>query len=67
VRAAWPGVSGSGTAMEAGRRMPGAGEGLVGRLLIHDALYAETRVIGVKKRADCPVCGMVMAQAAPLG
>ena len=33
------------------------GEPLRGRLMIHDALYAETRVIGVKKRPDCPVCG----------
>jgi hypothetical protein len=26
-------------------------------MLIYDALYGETRKIGVKQRADCPVCG----------
>lgn len=57
VAAPLPGVIGSMMAMEAVKRITGAGEGLVGRLMIHDALYAETRVIGVKKRADCPVCG----------
>lgn len=57
VAAPLPGVVGSMMAMEAVKRITGAGEGLVGRLMIHDALYAETRVIGVKKRADCPVCG----------
>jgi hypothetical protein len=30
---------------------------LRGRLMIHDALYAETRVIVITPRADCPVCG----------
>ena len=35
----------------------GAGEPLRGRLMIHDALYGETRVIGVKRRGDCAVCG----------
>jgi molybdopterin/thiamine biosynthesis adenylyltransferase len=44
-------------ATEAVKHLTDAGEGLRGRLLIHDALYAETRVIGVKRRADCPVCG----------
>jgi len=27
-------------------------------LLIHDALYAETRVIEITQRSDCPVCGV---------
>jgi molybdopterin/thiamine biosynthesis adenylyltransferase len=44
-------------AMEAVKWVTGAGEGLSGRLMIHDALYMETRVIGVKKRDDCEVCG----------
>ena len=42
-----------------------AGEPLRGRLMIHDALYAETRVIGVKRRADCPACAAVQTSAAP--
>ncbi len=57
VAAPLPGVIGSMMAMEAVKWVTGAGEGLAGRLLIHDALYMETRVIGVKKRADCEVCG----------
>ncbi len=57
VAAPLPGVIGAMMAMEAVKHITGAGEGLRGRLLIHDALYAETRVIGIKLRADCPVCG----------
>jgi hypothetical protein len=52
-----PGVIGAMMAMEAVKYLTGAGETLSGRLMIHDALYAETRVIAIKPRADCPVCG----------
>lgn len=52
-----PGVIGSMMAMEAVKHLTGAGETLKGRLMIHDALYAETRTISVKKRPDCSVCG----------
>ncbi|MBN8631098.1 MAG: molybdopterin-synthase adenylyltransferase MoeB [Rhodobacterales bacterium] len=58
VAAPLPGVIGSVMAMEAVKWVTGAGETLAGRLMIHDALYAETRVIGVKRRADCVVCGV---------
>ena len=57
VAAPLPGVIGSMMAMEAVKHLTGAGQTLSGRLLIHDSLYAETRVIGVKRRADCAVCG----------
>lgn len=57
VAAPLPGVIGAMMAMEAVKQITDAGEGLRGRLMIHDALYAETRVIGIKPRADCPVCG----------
>ncbi|MBL9053927.1 MAG: molybdopterin-synthase adenylyltransferase MoeB [Tabrizicola sp.] len=57
VAAPLPGVIGAMMAMEAVKWVTGAGETLAGRLMIHDALYGETRVIGVKKRADCEVCG----------
>lgn len=57
VAAPLPGVIGAMMAMEAVKELTGAGEGLRGRLVIHDALYTETRAIGVKKRPDCPVCG----------
>lgn len=52
-----PGVIGSMMAVEAVKLITGAGDGLRGRLLIYDALYAETRIIGVKRRSDCVVCG----------
>jgi molybdopterin/thiamine biosynthesis adenylyltransferase len=52
-----PGVLGAMMAVEAVKALTGAGEGLRGRMLIYDALYAETRTISMKPRADCPVCG----------
>ena len=57
VAAPLPGVIGSMMAMEAVKHITGAGETLLGRLMIHDALYAETRVITVKRRPDCAACG----------
>lgn len=57
VAAPLPGVIGSMMAMEAVKHITGAGEPLRGRLMIHDALYAETRLIGIKRREGCEVCG----------
>ena len=57
VVGALPGVVGSMMAMEAIKEITGAGQSLRGRMLIYDALYAENRVMGLKRRADCPVCG----------
>jgi molybdopterin/thiamine biosynthesis adenylyltransferase len=57
VAAPLPGVIGAMMAMEAVKHLTGAGETLSGRLMIHDALFAETRVIGVKRRDGCEVCG----------
>lgn len=59
VAAPLPGIIGAMMAMEAVKHLVGAGETLVGRLMIHDALFAETRVIGVKRRAGCDVCGQL--------
>ena len=58
VVAPLPGVIGAMMAMEAVKHITGAGLTLRGRLLIHDALYAETRVIEITRRPDCAVCGM---------
>ncbi len=58
VAAPLPGVIGAMMAMEAVKHLTGAGLTLRGRLLIHDALFAETRVIALSKREDCPVCGV---------
>ncbi len=57
VAAPLPGVIGAMMAMEAVKHVTGAGETLAGRLMIHDALFAEMRVIKVTRRADCAVCG----------
>jgi len=58
VAAPLPGIIGSLMAMEAVKQITGAGQTLAGRLLIYDALFAEMRVIGMTKRADCAVCGV---------
>lgn len=57
VVGALPGVIGSMMALEAIKIIAGTGEPLRGRLLIYDALYGENRVMAVKPRAGCPVCG----------
>jgi molybdopterin/thiamine biosynthesis adenylyltransferase len=57
VAAPLPGILGAMMAMEAVKHLTGAGETLRGRLMVHDALYGETRVFRVEKRPDCPVCG----------
>jgi molybdopterin/thiamine biosynthesis adenylyltransferase len=59
VIAPLPGVLGAMMAVEALKFITGAGAVLRGRLMIHDALFAEARVITVQPRADCPVCGGV--------
>ena len=51
-----PGVIGAMMAVEAIKQITQAGDGLAGRLLIYDALYAQTRTIAIKPQADCPVC-----------
>ena len=52
-----PGVVGAMMAVEAIKEIAGAGQGLKGRMMIYDALWGETRVIALKRRPDCPVCG----------
>lgn len=52
-----PGIIGSIMATEAIKEITGAGEGLRGRMLIYDAMYAETRVIRTTKREGCACCG----------
>ncbi len=64
VAAPLPGVIGTMMAMEAVKVITGAGEPLRGRLMIHDALYAETRTITVRRRANCAVCGTIAATPA---
>lgn len=52
-----PGVIGSMMAVETVKLITGAGDSLRGRLMIYDALYADTRTITAKRRVDCAVCG----------
>lgn len=52
-----PGVVGSMMAVELIKLIAGAGAVLRGEMLIYDALWGETRKIGLKRRESCPVCG----------
>jgi molybdopterin/thiamine biosynthesis adenylyltransferase/rhodanese-related sulfurtransferase len=54
-----PGVVGALQALEAVKLLTGAGEPLVGRLLIYDALRMRIRDITLPRDPDCPVCGDV--------
>lgn len=57
VVGALAGVIGSMAALEAIKRITGAGEPLTGRLLIYDGLRGETRTAKVMADPACPVCG----------
>lgn len=57
VLGAMAGVMGTMQAVEALKIITGAGEPLTGRLMLYDALGAESRTIRLSKRGDCPVCG----------
>ena len=52
-----PGIIGSIQAMETIKLIVGAGEPLIGRLLLFDALRLEFRELKLEKDPDCPVCG----------
>jgi adenylyltransferase/sulfurtransferase len=57
VMGAMAGVVGAMQAVEAVKLITRTGASLDGRLMLYDALQAETRVIRVAKRTDCAVCG----------
>ena len=61
VMAALPGVIGSMMAGEAVKYLTVAGQGLMGRLMIYDALYADARMITVPRNPDCQTCGHITA------
>lgn len=52
-----PGVIGTIQATEAVKLIIGAGEPLVGRFLIYDALRMRFRDLKLRRDPDCPVCG----------
>jgi molybdopterin/thiamine biosynthesis adenylyltransferase len=61
VAAPLPGVIGAMMAMEAVKYLTQAGQGLRGRLMIYDGLYAESRVIACSPRDGCAACASVAA------
>jgi len=52
-----PGVIGTLQAVEAIKLITGAGEPLIGRLLLFDALHTSFRQLRLKKDPNCAVCG----------
>jgi adenylyltransferase/sulfurtransferase len=52
-----PGIVGSIQAMETIKLILGAGDHLVGRLLLFDALGMKFRELKLRKNPDCPMCG----------
>ena len=57
VVGALAGVIGSMAALEAVKLITGAGEPLVGRLLVYDGLRSETRTARIQADPGCPACG----------
>jgi molybdopterin/thiamine biosynthesis adenylyltransferase/rhodanese-related sulfurtransferase len=52
-----PGIIGSIQAMETIKLILGAGDSLVGRLLLFDALAMRFRELKLKRNPECPMCG----------
>ena len=52
-----PGIVGSIQAMETIKLILGAGDSLIGRLLLFDALGMKFRELKLRKNPDCPMCG----------
>ncbi len=63
VLGAMAGVMGAMQAVETVKEIVGAGEGLSGRLMLYDALYAQTRIIAVKPDPDCAVCAGIRSSS----
>ena len=52
-----PGIVGSLQALEAIKLILGAGDSLIGRLLLFDAMALRWRELRIRRNPDCPVCG----------
>ncbi|MCC5955509.1 MAG: HesA/MoeB/ThiF family protein [Natronohydrobacter sp.] len=59
VAAPLPGILGTMMANEAVKELTGAGTGLRGRMILWDALHADSRTLRIKRRADCTCCAGV--------
>ena len=62
-----PGVIGTIQATETIKLIVGAGNPLIGRLLLFDALAMRLREVKLRKDPDCPVCGGPVAGTRRLG
>lgn len=65
VVGALAGVIGAMMAIEAVKLIAGAGEVLAGRLLVYDALSAETRTLTIAADPGCPVCATPLSRPDP--
>ena len=61
-----PGILGTLQALEVLKLILGAGEPMIGRLLLFDALACETHTVKLKKDAACLVCGQAPSIHAPI-
>lgn len=52
------GMTGSAMALEAVKLITGAGEPLIGRILLIDGLRSQMRTVGLRKDSQCPVCSI---------
>ena len=52
------GILGSLQATEVLKELLGLGDTMAGRLMLYDGLSAQIRIVKVKRRADCPSCGV---------
>jgi molybdopterin/thiamine biosynthesis adenylyltransferase len=57
VVGALAGVIGSMMALEAVKMITGAGQSLMGRLLLYDGLEGDSRVVRIGPDPECPACG----------
>ncbi|AXE66066.1 putative molybdopterin biosynthesis protein MoeB [Hyphomonas polymorpha PS728] len=52
------GMTGSTMALEAVKLITGAGEPLIGRILLIDGLRCQMRTVGLRRDSQCPVCSI---------
>ena len=52
------GMTGSAMALEAVKLITGAGEPLIGRILLIDGLRSQMRTVGLRRESQCPVCSI---------
>lgn len=63
VIGALAGLIGAACALEAIKLITGAGAPLIGRLMLHESLSAETRTVRIASDPDCPVCAQARSSS----